>query len=43
MADNLGNEKVFENDKIIVWNFTLQPGEFTPHSMLMNARTCGMR
>lgn len=30
MADNLGNEKVFENDKIIVWNFTLQPGEFTP-------------
>jgi hypothetical protein len=26
----LGTEKVFENDKVIVWNFTLTPGEFTP-------------
>ncbi len=26
----VGTEKVFENDKVIVWNFTLAPGEFTP-------------
>jgi hypothetical protein len=26
----VGSEKVFENDKVIVWNFTLEPGECTP-------------
>ena len=26
----VGSEKVFENDKVIVWNFTLEPGAFTP-------------
>ncbi|WP_244851761.1 hypothetical protein [Caballeronia sp. SL2Y3] len=26
----VGSEKVFENDKVIVWNFVLQPGEETP-------------
>jgi beta-alanine degradation protein BauB len=26
----VGTEKLFENDKVIVWNFTLAPGEFTP-------------
>jgi hypothetical protein len=26
----VGTEKVFENDKVIVWNFTLEPGEETP-------------
>ncbi|MBR72144.1 MAG: hypothetical protein CMM30_04300 [Rhodospirillaceae bacterium] len=26
----VGTEKVFENDKIIVWNFELAPGEETP-------------
>ena len=26
----IGTEKVFENDKIIVWNFILPPGEKTP-------------
>jgi hypothetical protein len=26
----VGTEKVFENDKVIVWNFTLAPGEETP-------------
>jgi len=26
----VGTEKVFENDKVIVWNFVLQPGEETP-------------
>lgn len=26
----VGTEKVFENEKVIVWNFTLAPGEFTP-------------
>ncbi|MFM0718256.1 hypothetical protein PQQ73_18155 [Paraburkholderia strydomiana] len=25
----VGTEKVFENDKVIVWNFTLEPGEYT--------------
>ena len=27
---NVGTTKVFENDKIIVWEFTLEPGEETP-------------
>ena len=26
----VGTEKVFENDKVIVWNFTLAAGEETP-------------
>lgn len=26
----VGSEKVFENDKVIVWNFTLEPGADTP-------------
>jgi hypothetical protein len=26
----VGTEKVFENDKVIVWNFTLEPGAYTP-------------
>jgi len=26
----VGTEKVFENDKVIVWNFELAPGEETP-------------
>ncbi len=26
----VGTEKVFENDKVIVWNFELAPGEDTP-------------
>src|SRR5690606_18191284 len=26
----VGSEKLFENDKIIVWNFVLEPGEETP-------------
>jgi hypothetical protein len=26
----VGSEKVFENDKVIVWNFVLAPGEETP-------------
>lgn len=26
----VGSEKLFENDKIIVWNFELKPGEQTP-------------
>ncbi|CAN7548629.1 hypothetical protein [Caballeronia sp. LjRoot31] len=25
----VGTEKVFENDKVIVWNFTLEPGDYT--------------
>ncbi len=29
MSD-VGTTKVFENDKIIVWEFTLEPGETTP-------------
>ncbi len=29
MAD-VGSEKVFENDTVIVWNFELAPGEETP-------------
>ena len=29
MAD-VGSEKVFENDKVIVWNFVLAPGAETP-------------
>ena len=26
----VGTEKLFENDKVIVWNFVLAPGEETP-------------
>ncbi len=26
----VGSEKLFENDKVIVWNFELKPGEQTP-------------
>ena len=26
----VGSEKVFENEKVIVWNFVLEPGEETP-------------
>src|SRR5947208_3265572 len=26
----VGSEKGFENDKVIVWNFVLEPGEETP-------------
>jgi hypothetical protein len=26
----VGTEKVFENDKVIVWNFVLEPGAETP-------------
>lgn len=26
----VGSQKIFENDKVIVWNFELQPGEETP-------------
>jgi hypothetical protein len=26
----VGSQKVFENDKVIVWNFVLEPGEETP-------------
>jgi len=26
----VGSEKLFENDKVIVWNFVLEPGEETP-------------
>lgn len=26
----VGSEKIFENDKVIVWNFTLEPGKETP-------------
>lgn len=26
----VGTEKVFENDKVIVWNFVLDPGKETP-------------
>ncbi|MEM7468521.1 MAG: hypothetical protein AAF387_16750 [Pseudomonadota bacterium] len=29
MAGNVGSEKIFENDKVIVWNFELAPGEET--------------
>jgi hypothetical protein len=29
MAGMIGSEKIFENDKVIVWNFELQPGEVT--------------
>ncbi len=27
---NVGTTKVYENDRIIVWEFTLEPGEETP-------------
>lgn len=27
---NVGSEKLFENDKVIVWNFELAPGAETP-------------
>jgi len=31
MASNqVGSTKIFENDKVVVWNFELQPGETTP-------------
>lgn len=30
ISTNIGTTKVFENDKIVVWNFVLQPGEETP-------------
>ena len=31
MASNkVGSTKIFENDKVIVWDFTLEPGETTP-------------
>lgn len=26
----VGSEKIFENDKVAVWNFELAPGEVTP-------------
>jgi len=26
----IGSEKLFENDKVVVWNFELAPGEETP-------------
>ena len=26
----VGSEKIFENDKVIVWNFVLEPGQETP-------------
>lgn len=26
----IGNEKVFENDNVVVWNFALAPGEESP-------------
>ena len=29
MAGKLGSEIVFENDKVVVWNFELAPGEVT--------------
>lgn len=29
VTGNVGSKKVFENDKIVVWNFLLQPGEET--------------
>ncbi|MFL2840645.1 MAG: hypothetical protein ACJ0BT_02250 [Pseudohongiellaceae bacterium] len=30
VSSNVGSKKIFENDKIIVWDFELQPGETTP-------------
>lgn len=30
MTGQVGTTKVFENDKIIVWEFVLEPGETTP-------------
>ena len=30
VSKNVGSTKIFENDKIIVWNFELAPGETTP-------------
>lgn len=30
VSENVGGQKVFENDRIIVWNFELKPGEETP-------------
>lgn len=29
-SGNVGTTKLFENDKVIVWNFELKPGEETP-------------
>lgn len=30
ISGNVGSVKVFENDKIIIWDFKLKPGEETP-------------
>lgn len=30
VSSNVGTEKIFENDKVIIWNFELKPGEETP-------------
>ncbi len=30
ISSNVGSKIVFENDKVIVWDFELQPGEETP-------------
>lgn len=30
VSDQIGSRKVFENDKIIMWYFELEPGEETP-------------
>lgn len=30
VTTDVGNTKVYEDDKIVVWNFELQPGETTP-------------
>lgn len=29
-SNKVGSTKIFENDKVIVWDFQLQPGETTP-------------
>lgn len=30
VSDKVGGRKIFKNDKIVVWNFELEPGEETP-------------
>lgn len=30
VSSNVGTKKLFENDKIILWVFELEPGEETP-------------
>ena len=30
ITTDVGSTKVYEDDKIVVWNFELQPGETTP-------------